>query len=59
MDGEINGAANYEVKKKGAGKLIYSQIKTVRRGQWQEKAAKWTPIFQTDHGPSYELLWVG
>ena len=33
MDGKINGAANYEVKKKGAGKLIYSQIKTVRRGQ--------------------------
>ena len=33
MDGENSGAANYEVKKKGAGKLIYSQVKTVRRGQ--------------------------
>ena len=27
------GAANYQVKKKGAGKLIYSEVKTVRRGQ--------------------------
>ena len=27
MDGEINRAANYEVKKKGAGKLICNQIK--------------------------------
>ena len=44
MDGEYRWAANYEVKKKGAGKLIYSQIKTVTRGQWQEKAVKWTPI---------------
>ena len=33
MDGENIGAANYEVKKKGAGKLIYNQVKTVRRGQ--------------------------
>ena len=32
MDSEYRWAANYEVKKKGVGKLIYSQIKTVRGG---------------------------
>ena len=33
MDDENIGAANYKVKKKGAGKVIYSEVKTVRRGQ--------------------------
>ena len=40
MDGEISWAANYEVKKKWAGKPIYSQVKTVRRGRRREKAVK-------------------
>ena len=33
MDDENIRAANYEVKKKGAGKVIYSEVETVRRGQ--------------------------
>ena len=44
MDGENRGAANHEVKKKWAGKPIYSQVKTVRRGRRREKAVKWTQI---------------